>query len=155
MTRKRSVTGEARERAWWRRRRELYARDAAGVPPRPDPRTQPREFAAWVEAHAWRKLPPEWQQLMDKDMRQLPGLKYRRARDREVWGWLLLLLEHHGEPYLRTCRLGANPNERRPNKLLQGLVQIVAQEYPDVTARRLFDAIRYWRKARARIEQLK
>ena len=131
---RRSTTG-LKEGAWRARHRELLARDSGRLPPISD----------------LRELPPEWQQLFS-DLRQLPRLKYRRARDREVWGWVYVLLvrQHQGAPYdLRTCKLGANPANpnAQPSKVLRLLTATVAQEYPGVDAARLFDAIRHWRKS--------
>ena len=159
----RSAAGETLERAWWRRRQELFARAAANIPPRPDPTRQPREFMEWAQKHAQRELPPEWQQLYE-DMRELPTLKFRRDRDHEAWGWIyqLLVRQGQGAPYdLLTCSLGANPANpnARPSKMLRYLVATVAQKYPGFgdnpnDARRLYDAIRTWRKSRERLREL-
>lgn len=144
MTRGRRPTTGLQERAWLQRHRELLARDAK----RP----------------AQRELSPEWRQHFE-DLRDLPRLKLSmaKARDREVWSWIyhLLVRQGQGAPYdLMTCPLGTNPwklpaGSKPSNKSLCYLMDTVAQEYPlrdgetDLDrARRLYEAIRQWRKDR-------
>ncbi len=151
-TRKRSATGEMLERAWWRDLHELNAREAAHLPPQPDPTKQPREFVQWMQRHAQRELSPERQQLMD-DMRKIPSLRYIKRRDVEIWSWVSELLTAYElglQPHNpRTCKLGANPanDNARPSKVLRDLIATLADRgYPDVDARRLFYAIYNWPK---------
>lgn len=156
MTRKRSAIGEMVERAWWRDHQALHARDAARIPPSPDPVSEPREFVAWMRKHAQSELTSEWIQLFD-DMWQLPSLKYRRARECEIGSWILWLLacQGWGAPYdLRTCKLGANPANpnARSSQMLRYLTATVARQYPKVERCRLYDAIRNWRKTRAKMD---
>jgi hypothetical protein len=121
-----------------------------------------------VQKHAVRELPAEWQQLMN-ELPQLPRLKFRRARDTEVWAWIRHLLAHQklGAPYdLMTCSLGMNPwgfsqgklqQPKRTKSQLRVLLDTVIREYPlgpDETevdrARRLYEGIRKWRDDRRR-----
>jgi hypothetical protein len=113
-----------------------------------------------MQKHAVTGLSPEWQRHF-KELHELPRLKYRRERDEVIWSWIgwLLILQHSGALSfdLRTCSLGANPSNEnaRPSELLLSLTAIVAREYPDsnVTPRRLYDAIRHWRKSVSTIEE--
>jgi hypothetical protein len=155
MARQRNAAGLAKQRDWTRRHRELLARERALLPPMPDPERQPREFAAWMQENA-REPSPALRRLLD-ELHDLPGVKYRRARDDEVWSWVLWLLscQRWGAPYdLRTCKLGANPANQnaRPSKMLRYLTATVANKYQNVNATRLYDAIRNWRKHRAELE---
>ena len=109
-----------------------------------------------MQKHA-REPSPELRRLFE-ELHDLPGVKYRRARDDEVWAWVLWLLscQRWGAPYdLRTCKLGANPANQnaRPSEMLRYLTTTVASKYPNVSERRLYDAIRNWRKHRAELEQ--
>lgn len=87
MTRGRRHSTGQQERAWWLKHRDLLARDSAKIPPRPDPVRQPREYAEWAQKHARPELSPEWRQHFD-ELHELPSLKLRKERDREVWSWI-------------------------------------------------------------------
>lgn len=147
MTRGRRPTTGLQERAWLQRHRELLARDAKRLPPMPDPKQQPREFLAWAEQHGQRELSAEQRKLYD-ELRELPRLRFQRAQDREVWGWISYLLRCQSmgmgtalvdaglarAPFdLRTCKLGTNPTRygvRKPSKLLLCLTRTVVRGYP-------------------------
>jgi hypothetical protein len=122
-----------------------------------------------MQRQAMRELPPEWQQLMN-ELRELPQLKLRRTRDREVWAWIyhLLVQQKLGAPYdLMKCSLGTNPSKlplgklpqpKRSKSRLRLLLDTVTREYPlrpDETevdrACRLYDGIRKWRDDRRRL----
>jgi hypothetical protein len=141
------------ERAWGARHRALLAKEQAKIPSPPDPVRESHAYIAWVRTYA--QTPDQWSEEFKRLMGELPTLprlKFRRARDQEVWSWIswLLACQMWGMPInLRTCKLGANPaNENaRPSETLEYLTTTVANRYPNVTARRLFDAIRHWRKS--------
>ncbi len=178
MTRKRSALGEMQERAFWRDWDDLRAREEAELakrPPMPDPAKDVNGYLIWIEKYgepqtkpakdwptpAWKELQAERAQ-MTAAMRELPALKFRRQRDDEVWSWIgwLLACQGWGAPFdLMTCSLGANPaNENaRPSTTLRYLMATVTHRYPEVEADprfgvRLYDAIRHWRRVRARID---
>src|SRR5688572_4787272 len=99
------------ERAWRRDFEALRAKWASELPPMPDPTTQPAEFAAWMAANARTEFRPEEREIFDA-LKELPSIKYRRARDVEVWNWIVWLraCQGWGCPFdLKTCKLGANP----------------------------------------------
>lgn len=153
MARKLSALNQMQERAFWRDWQEMCARESADLPPMPDPERDPAGYGLWMMANA-RQPSAQWRELA-AELRNLPTLRYRRARDREVWGWIshLLVIEGLTGWYdLRTCALGANPANAnaRPGKMLRALGAVVAEKYPgfgtDRDLCRLFDAIRHWRR---------
>jgi hypothetical protein len=167
MARQRSAAGLAKRRDWNRRHRALLARERATrfPEPAPDPDRQPREFAAWAQKYTQTEPSPEMRQLLD-ELRDLPSVKYRRARDDETWSWImwLLIAQRRGAPFdLRSCRLGANPSNpnAQPSKTLRYLMATVqnspvAGQCPEALSRpdfacRLYDRIRSWRKQRAEL----
>jgi hypothetical protein len=160
-TRKRSELGLMQERAWRRDFEELRAKWAKELPPMPDPETHPAEFSAWMTANARTEFRPEEREIFDA-LKELPSIKFRKARDVEVWNWIVYLraCQMWGCPFdLKTCSLGANPANpnARPSKTLQYLGYLVASAYPDVFVGsederrrqfvRLYDAIRNWRRS--------
>jgi hypothetical protein len=179
VARQRSAAGLAKQRDWTRRHRALLARERATLfpEPAPDPDRQPREFAAWANKYAGE--PSEELKKLLEELRDLPGVKYRRERDDETWSWImsLLIAQRSGAPFdLRTCPLGANPSNpnAQPSKMLRYLMATVrnanaprpkesvsstaverrlkALSRPDFACR-LYDRIRSWRKRCAETEQ--
>lgn len=112
-----------------------------------------------MRKHAQPELSPEWRQHFD-ELHELPSLKLRKERDREVWSWIyhLLIRQEQGAPYdLETCKLGRSPwnhsNVEDLSETLRVLMAAVEQEFPlrdgegkIDRARRLYEAIRHWRK---------
>ena len=127
VSRKRNPSVVAKEREWRERHAEYLAQGRAALAPQPDPKTHPKEFHKWMRDNARSEFTDEEKQIF-AELKTLPKLKFRRARDETRWEIIRCLIQYQKRAGydLMTCKLGKYPGpgtSRKGSKQVRELLR--------------------------------